>query len=119
MLWLKLFLFGAQNTSLHVLLAFKVSVEKSAVILLGLPLCVICFFSVLCVYCFNYNMLWGSSILVKSVWCSGGFLHLNGQNFPEIWEIFCYYFIGYLACTSFSSMPVILRFDLLIEWLGS
>jgi hypothetical protein len=35
---LKLFSFNAQNTLLHALLAFKVSVEKSAVILIGLPL---------------------------------------------------------------------------------
>jgi hypothetical protein len=40
---LKLFSFSAQNTSLHVLLAFKVSVEKSAMILMGLPLYVIWF----------------------------------------------------------------------------
>jgi hypothetical protein len=45
MLGLKLFSFSAQKTSLHALLAFKVSIEKSAVILMGLPLIVICFFS--------------------------------------------------------------------------
>jgi hypothetical protein len=33
---MKLFSFSAQNTSLHALLAFKVSVEKSAMILMGL-----------------------------------------------------------------------------------
>jgi hypothetical protein len=32
-------------TSLHALLSFKLSVEKSAVILMGLPLYIICFFS--------------------------------------------------------------------------
>jgi hypothetical protein len=37
-------------------------------------------FSSLCVCCFN-NMLWVSSILVKSVWCSGGFLYLDGHSF--------------------------------------
>jgi hypothetical protein len=51
---LKLFSFSAQNSSLYALLAFKVSVEKSAVILMGLPsnhmlpsnnMYVICFFS--------------------------------------------------------------------------
>jgi hypothetical protein len=40
-LGLKLFFFSAQNTLLHALLAYKVSVEKSAVILMGLPLYVI------------------------------------------------------------------------------
>jgi hypothetical protein len=36
-------------------------------------------FSSLCACCFNNNMSWGSSILVKSVWCPGGFLYLDGQ----------------------------------------
>jgi hypothetical protein len=35
---LKLFSFSAQNTSLHAILAFKVSIAKSAIILLGLPM---------------------------------------------------------------------------------
>jgi hypothetical protein len=42
-------------------------------------------------------MPWEGSILVKSVWCPGGFLYLNGQNFLKIWEIFCYYFIEYVT----------------------
>jgi hypothetical protein len=33
--------------------------------------------------------------LVKSVWCPGGFLYLNGQLFLKIWEIFCY-FVEYI-----------------------
>jgi hypothetical protein len=45
-LGLKLLSFSARNTSSHDLLAFKVSVEKSAVILMGLPLYGI-FFSLL------------------------------------------------------------------------
>jgi hypothetical protein len=66
-----------------------VSVEKSADILVGLPLYVIFFlsyslqysFSILCACGFNDNMLWGGSILIKSVWCLGGFLYMNGHNF--------------------------------------
>jgi hypothetical protein len=42
---LKLFSFSAWKISPHALLAFTISVEKSAVILMGLPLYVICFFS--------------------------------------------------------------------------
>jgi hypothetical protein len=93
---------SAQHTSLSALLPFKVSVEKTAVILMDLPLYVIWFFffqpslSVLCACCFNDNMLWRGSTLVKSVWCPGGFLYLNHQNILQIWEIFCYYFIGYI-----------------------
>jgi hypothetical protein len=42
---LKLFSFSAQKIAPHAVLAFNVSVEKSAVILMGLPLYVIYFFS--------------------------------------------------------------------------
>jgi hypothetical protein len=100
---LKLFSFCSPNTSLHTLLAFKVSIEKSF-ILMGLPLYVIFFlfynlqysFSVLCAFCFNDNMPWEGSILVKYARCPGGFLYLNGQDFLEIWGILCYYFIDYI-----------------------
>jgi hypothetical protein len=86
-------------------LLFKVSIEKTAVILMGLPLYVIVFFSLtgfnvlslFSVLLFNDYMLWGDSILVKSVSCPGGFLYLNGQNFLEIWVIFFYYFIDYIT----------------------
>jgi hypothetical protein len=62
--------FSAQHTSLHALLAFKVSFEKSAVNLMVLPLYVILSyilqysFSILCACPFNDNMLWVGSILV-------------------------------------------------------
>jgi hypothetical protein len=46
-LGLKIFSFSAWKTSLHALLPFNVSVEKSAVILMGLPLYVMFFFSLL------------------------------------------------------------------------
>jgi hypothetical protein len=71
MLGLNLFSFSAQKISPQAFLAFNVSVKKSAVILMGLPLYVIYFFlsyslqysfSGLCNCCFN-DMLWGSSIL--------------------------------------------------------
>jgi hypothetical protein len=67
---------------IQILLAFKVSAEKSAVILIGY-LCMLFVlslyslqysFSILCACCFNDNMLLCSFILVKSVWCPGGFL---------------------------------------------
>jgi hypothetical protein len=72
---LKLFSFSAQNTLLYTLLAFMVSVEKSAVILMSLSLHVIFFFlpyslqysfSVLCASCFNNYTLWRGSIVVKT-----------------------------------------------------
>jgi hypothetical protein len=76
-------------------------------------------FSVLCVCSFNYNML----LYFVQLCCPGCFLYLNGQNFLKIWEIFCYYFIEYIyiekmACTFSPSMPMILRFVLLMESLS-
>jgi hypothetical protein len=44
-LGLKLFSFSAQNTLLHALFAFTVSVEKYDAILMGLLLYIVCFFS--------------------------------------------------------------------------
>jgi hypothetical protein len=61
-LWLKLFSFSAQNTSLHALLAFKVSDEKYAVILMGLLLDVICFISLMA-----FGILSLFSVLVVSI----------------------------------------------------
>jgi hypothetical protein len=71
---LKLFSYSDLNTSLHALLVFKVSIEKS-VILMGLPLYVICFFSLAA---FNIQ-------IVKI------------SIFLELWKLFCYYLIEYIA----------------------
>jgi hypothetical protein len=43
-------------------------------------------FSSLCICCFNDNMPWGSSILVSSVWCSGGLFHL-GIDFSRFGKV--------------------------------
>jgi hypothetical protein len=89
------------------------------VILKDFPLYIICFisyslhyyFTVLCA-CFNDNMSWGGSILVKSVWCTGGFLYLNGKNFLRFGKLLCYwiYYISLwlalllLQCSWFTSL---------------
>jgi hypothetical protein len=87
---LKLFSFSVWKISPQDLLAFNVSVEKSAVILMGLTfVCYLFFlsyrlqysFSGLCICCFNDNMPWDRSILVWSVLCSGGLLQLHGNRF--------------------------------------
>jgi hypothetical protein len=66
-----LFSFSARNTSLDALLAFKVLAQKSAVILMGLPVYIIYFLSLTAfnilslfsvVVVFSDNMSWGSSI---------------------------------------------------------
>jgi hypothetical protein len=125
---LKLFSLSAQNTSLHIPLTFKVSIQKSAVILMGFPLYVICFFSftafnILSLFSVLVVLMWGSYILVKSVWCPGDFLYLNEQNFLKIWKIFCCYFIEYVICPFclhlFSFNGMILRFGLFMDLLSS
>jgi hypothetical protein len=63
-------------------------------------------------------MPWQGSILVKFLWCPGGFLYLNGKNFIEIWEIFGYDCVEYVMYP-FGSMPMILRFGLLVALLSS
>jgi hypothetical protein len=64
--WLKLFSFSAQNTSLHALLAFKVSDEKSAVILMGLLLYVIC----LCyLYSLQYSFFFSVLVVLMIICC--------------------------------------------------
>jgi hypothetical protein len=65
-LGLKLFSFSAWKTSLYALLAFKVSIEKSAVILMGLSLYVICFFSLT-----GFNILSLVSVLILMIICHG------------------------------------------------
>jgi hypothetical protein len=66
-LGLKVFSFSAWKISPHALLAFNVSVEKSAVILMGLHLCVTYFFSLTA---FNILSL-VSEVVVLMMMCHG------------------------------------------------
>jgi hypothetical protein len=86
-LGLKLFSFTAWKTSPQALLGFNVSVEKSAVVLMGLPLYVICFFSlmgfsilsllsvpvVLMIICHEVVLFWSGvlGVLEASFTCMG------------------------------------------------
>lgn len=107
------------------LLVFKFSVEKSAIILVDLSLPVtIQFFleafnvlscSVSLIY--NYDIMWVSSFLVFSVWCSKNtlvFFIWMTTSFPRFENL--YYIILFnmfsmpLACKSFPSMFIIYRF---------
>jgi hypothetical protein len=81
---LELFSFSAWKSSLHALLAFKVSIEKSAVILMGLSLYVVCFFSliafsilslysvlvVLMIICHGLVLFWSSLLGVLEASCT-------------------------------------------------
>jgi hypothetical protein len=78
---LKLFSFSAQKISPQALLAFNVSVEKSAVILMGLPLSVICFFSLTA---FSILSL-GSVLIVLMIICHG--VVLFGQVCLVFWRL--------------------------------
>jgi hypothetical protein len=62
-----LFSFSAQNTLLHAVFAFNISVEKSTVILIGLPLHFIYFFSLIA---FNILSLF-SVLIVLMIICHG------------------------------------------------
>jgi hypothetical protein len=79
-----LFSFSAQKTLLHAILAFKATVEKSSVILMGLPLYVICFFShtafnilslfsvlvVLMIICHGEALFWSSLFGILVAFCT-------------------------------------------------
>ena len=90
--------------SCHSLLAWRVSIERSAVIIMGMPLWVICCFSLtafnicsLCVIFVNLiNMcLGGVSPWVSPVWDSWGFLELGSYFLPHFREVFSYYLLKY------------------------
>ena len=82
----------------------KVSIERSADILMGITLCVICCFSFaafnICSLCLIFvnliNMcLGGVSPWVYPVWDSLGFLDLGDYFFPHFREVFNYYLLKY------------------------
>ena len=80
----------------------KSSIDRSAVILMGIPLCVIFCFSLatlnICSLCLIFvNLIkyvsWGVSPSVYPVWDSLGFLNLGDYFLPHFWEVFNYYFL--------------------------
>jgi hypothetical protein len=108
-----LFVFSAQNTILHPFLVFKVSIEESVVILIGLLLHVFFFFSsrlqysflVLCATCFKYNLLWRG--LFRS--CLFGVLEASCT-----WvDIFCLKFENFSATILFNIIGRVLLAHLL------
>jgi len=78
----------------------------------------------LCIWCFDYYVTGGFSFLVQSIWSSVGFLYAYGSSFFRLGKfssmILLKIFIGPLSWeSSLSSIPIILRFDLLIEsWIS-
>ena len=70
---------------------------------MGIPLCVICCFSLaafnICSLCLIFvnliNMSWGVSPWVYPVWHSLGFLDLGDYFLPHFREVFDYYLLKY------------------------
>jgi len=46
-----------------------------------LPLLLLIFFLILCIWCFDYYVTGGFSFLVQSIWSSVGFLYAYGYLF--------------------------------------
>ena len=70
---------------------------------MGIPLCVICYFSLaafnICSLCLIFvnliNVSWGVSPWVYPVWDSLGFLDLGDYFLPHFREVFNYYLLKY------------------------
>lgn len=91
-----LWLFKTGNALLEAFPAFKVSTEKSAVILIGLPLYVTCGFcrltafkivSLFCILNVSTVIYWDFSFLVLSIWCAVWFFYLYKCAFSFICDL--------------------------------
>ena len=84
--------------------------------LLDLSPLVLLIFFVLCIWCFDYYVMGRSSFLVQTIWSSVGYLYVHGHLFRLALKIFT----GPLSWeSSLSSIPIILRFGLLIvSWIS-
>ena len=116
----RFFSFVTLNISCHSLLDFRVSALRSAVTLMGVPLYVICCFSLVAfnilffVFSFCQFDLYGSfcvCLWVYPVWDSLGFLNLSECFLSDIGEIFSYnlfqYFLWpFLSLSSPSGTPM-------------
>ena len=96
-------IFITLSISCHSLLACRVSVERSAVSLIGVPLCVICWFALaafnICSLCLIFvslvNMCLGVFLLVYPVWDSLGLLDLGGYFLSHVKDAFDYNLLKY------------------------
>ena len=97
----RLFSFITLSMSCHSLLAWRVSIDRSAVILMGIPLCVIYCFSLaafnICSLCWIFvnliNMCLGVFRLGFILFGTLGFLELGGYFLPHFREVFSYYLL--------------------------
>ena len=107
----RLFSFITLSMSCNSLLAWRVSIERSAVILMGIPLWVICCFSLsafnICSLCliFLICLICVLCCFALGLSCLGfsRFLDLGGYFLPHFREIFNYYLLKYFSWSFFLS----------------
>src|SRR5574340_864490 len=95
----RLFSFIALSMSCHSLLAWRVSVERSAVILMGIPLCVICCFSLAA---FNICSLY--LIFVNLINMCLGVFRLGFILFGTLWVSWTWVIISFPILGKFSTI---------------
>ena len=95
----RLFSFITLSMSCHSLLAWRVSIEKSAVILIGIPLCVICCFSL---SAFNICSL--CSIFVNLINMCLGVFHLGFILFRTLQVSWTWVIISFPILEKFSTI---------------
>ena len=95
----RFFSFITLNMSCHSLLAWRVSIERSAVILMGMPLYVICFFSLVA-----FNICSLCLIFVNLInMCLGAF-HLGFILFGSLWVSWTWVIISFPILGKFSTI---------------
>ena len=98
----RLFFFITLNMSCHPLLAWWVSIERSAVILMGLPLCVICCFSLAA-----FNICSLCLIFVNLINMCLGVFHFGFILFGTLWVSWSWVIIF---------LPILGKFSIIISW---
>ena len=95
----RLLSFITLSMSCHSLLAWKVSIERSAVILMGIPLCVICCFSLVV-----FNICYLSLIFVNLINMCLGVFCLGFILFGILWVSCTWVIISFLILGKFSTI---------------
>ena len=98
----RLYSFTTLSMSCHSLLAWRVSIERSTIILMGIPLCVIVFpllllIFVLCVWSLLIWLICVLGCFTLGLSCLGlpWFLGLGDYFLPHFREVFNYYILKY------------------------
>ena len=95
----RFFSFITLSMSYHSLLAWRVSIERSVVILMGIPLCLICCFSLAA---FNIYSL--SLIFVNLINMCHGVFHLGFILFGTLWVSWTWVAISFPILGTFSTI---------------